>query len=183
MDKIHESMTVHGCWCGEEDLGSSSQCPSMFPKRSAGSWPSCPGGPRRAPVKPVQAAVVSMLAVWYCYCSWLIRLPRRICAFALHCISLGACGSSHHTSHSASRLRYLALAPTYDLLRAAAYPSQCVISWSPPPPPPHTTHSPASITYRDLPRPLRVSALLPVSEPTLPLLVFPLVCPPPTCWF
>lgn len=182
MDLIHESMTVHGLWCGERILGRLASARPMFPKRSAGSSSSMPWSSEAGPVKPVPTAVASLLAVWYCLL--LMAHPSSAPhAFARsHCIafSLGACGSSHHKS----RLRYLALAPACALVRAAAYSSQCVISWSPPPPPPYTTHFRASITYRDLDsfETVRPSALLAVSEPTLPLLVFPLVCPPHSCW-
>lgn len=131
-----------------KDLGLVWPVPAHVSQRVSRLVVLMPGWSQAGPVKPVSTAY----SVWYRDCSWPIRLPRRFCTFALHCISLGACGSSHHRFSPIlqSRLRYLALAPTCAQLRAAAYPSQCVISWSPPPPPPYTTHSRASITYRDL---------------------------------
>jgi hypothetical protein len=165
-------------------LGRLASARPCFPKGQPARGPHAlvaRGGPQSSQSKPRLCRCLQCGSTAIAHGSSVFRA-----AFAhLHCIAFPWVHVDLRTTrpHSASRLRYLALAPTYALLQAAAYSSQCVISWSPPPPPPHTTHSPASITYRDLPRPLRVSALLPVSEPTLPLFVFPLVCPPPTCWF
>lgn len=53
MDLIREESMTSMDYGVEKDLGSLGRPASarpMFPRRSAGSWPSCPGGSRRAPV-------------------------------------------------------------------------------------------------------------------------------------
>lgn len=93
-----ESMTVHGPRCGERILGRLASARSCFPKRQPARRPHAwvvPGGSSQA--SPSRGRVcLLLLTVWYRDCTWPIRLPRRFCTFALHCVSLGACGSSHH---------------------------------------------------------------------------------------
>lgn len=71
----------------------------------------------------VRAAVVLLIAIAHRSSVF----HARICAFALHCNSLRACGSSHHMSHPATRLRYLALAPSWTFAGCDLFLSMCHI--------------------------------------------------------
>lgn len=115
---IHESMTFMDSTtvrCGEAPWVAR-PVPAHVPTRSAGSW--LEAGPSSA--SPSRACLA------HCHCSS-HPFSGRICAFALHCISLRACGSAHHMSHSATRPRYLALAPEHFVAGCGLLPSVCHI--------------------------------------------------------
>lgn len=125
MDLIREIHDIHGLRCGEGswELGSPGQCPPNVSQKVSRLVALMPWWLEAGP----SSASASRGCVAHCNCSSLIRFPRRICAFALHCISLRACGSSHHMSHSATRLRYLALVPIWTSAGCDLFLSMCHI--------------------------------------------------------